>query len=570
MKMSQNVFLHTTKASLIMVCVLLGATVSIGEEAGAYSRKSITWVDYLWPAAPSARKSPDKMRAAFLEALKQAVLIKRFDYNPVPEKLVTEFVSAGKTISVADSADSIYFARLSSIATTTLVPRIQSIIEQTQEQRGQQFLSEQQRNSFMSDKAKELGLTAEQLGRFSNSAYIIVPFLKNVSSERDENIWTLQADVGLLVWQVQQSDGAVEMVSVLNDITSVSSSVDVTQSHYQDGKEVSFQEEAIHRCASQMRLNARVMVQQVPAFLLTTQIVEKNAWSVGFERGSDDGIAIDDKFLLIEKLETMNGEVEEKRSGWVMVRAVAEASSQDYALSRASVVAGRPVLGMELREYPRIPIDITFSTVLLPVMYEASSGSGDVDLASAAPGLGAAFCGKYNFGPAIDLSQFYFTLAYALGYSSVNGKMSVGGQTQSLHSLWMMNAESTLEKQWLIRRFSLQAALGGFYQNSKLGGGSLLDDTRYRFSMWYVGIVADGGVGIALTPSIAIKITGGWQQAFLASPWTLQQKYYSSEDWSDYRQYESSEHPRILPSGPRGAFHFTVSPPSMDLSQLFK
>jgi len=76
----------TTVAIAAGLCLLpaFSSAQNVSKEAGAYERKSVTYVNALWLMDESVRGLHPHQVAFVLDKVKQAISMPRFDYNPFP------------------------------------------------------------------------------------------------------------------------------------------------------------------------------------------------------------------------------------------------------------------------------------------------------------------------------------------------------------------------------------------------------------------------------------------------------------------------------------------------------
>jgi hypothetical protein len=144
---------------------------SIVNAAEQYERKSISYLNAVWLSTPDAREISQQQVNFLLNAIKAEVEMERFDFNPLPKELITDFVDAANDKSYL-SVDGI--AKLMQVK---LMPVIKSILEGAMDERAGELVSEKGRQTFMATKAKELGITLDEIEKVMNSAYIYLPIL---------------------------------------------------------------------------------------------------------------------------------------------------------------------------------------------------------------------------------------------------------------------------------------------------------------------------------------------------------------------------------------------------------
>jgi polyribonucleotide nucleotidyltransferase len=166
--------LESHKKLLVALCIWM-LILSEVAFAKTYQRKSISYINTLWLATPEARKISSAQAEELLSNIKKEMAMERFDYNPLPDDLVQKFVQEAK------KAEALTLEQIVELLEETVVPAIIKVLNENMEVRAKELISEEERNSFIALKAKELGLTAEHFEKVLNSAYMYMPVLTNYS-----------------------------------------------------------------------------------------------------------------------------------------------------------------------------------------------------------------------------------------------------------------------------------------------------------------------------------------------------------------------------------------------------
>ncbi|HPY01521.1 MAG TPA: hypothetical protein PLC51_10340, partial [Candidatus Marinimicrobia bacterium] len=156
-------FLKKTERFLLMLG-LFGTLLSINLNAQSdrYTRKSVAFLDALMVTDSRIRLNPEDEKY-LLAAIHNRIRIARFDYNPLPDIVRYTFkeqLRARGAVSESELVD---------LIEATIVPEIVKILDIEKEIRAQNLVDETQRNSFISLKAKELGITADQIEQVMNA-----------------------------------------------------------------------------------------------------------------------------------------------------------------------------------------------------------------------------------------------------------------------------------------------------------------------------------------------------------------------------------------------------------------
>jgi len=364
------------KKSLGVLFCLLFFTGSVADEiistreAGAYQTKSIAFLNTV--IQDEARINP-QFKSRFASILQDAVRWKRFDYNNIPQNVSDKFSQLPSSIPLEERMQ------------RTIIPAVLEAVAAEGEIRALALLSEQQRNSFIVVKARELGYTEEELNAVMNAAYIFAPVYRGHS----DTVYTTQVQVSKRVpagtqngrtiyqtitvtetrtvfsktvrgggywWRIDVSGEKLALIPIGKFDRSASSSVylglETTPANY---REVTFMS-AARKIAEEIEL---ATIRNVPDFWFTAQVLHRNPRNVVISIGQPEGVRADDKFRIIESRENKHGEITHRKRGWIMVKKVGEAArGLDSSQSRAQIISGFPYVGSTIKEIPHFPIDV--------------------------------------------------------------------------------------------------------------------------------------------------------------------------------------------------------------------
>ncbi len=520
------------------------------KEAGAYERKSVTYIDALWLMDESVRGLPPHQVREILDAVKRALFMRRFDYNPVPDSLLRDFVAqanaikypyVNEAIATAGGADPMLDS-IAAVMERTVVARVLEIVDLNKELRAANLTSEQERNSFIADKAKTMGITVDDIEKVMNSAYIFLPLIRGYTAELKDSAYSTGLAAGIVWFRISTKGEKARAIPVVKSIT-YSSGVSMKDRHYATGSGmVDYREFAFLSAVKNAARNLTVATQQIPDFRLSGQVVDKGFMSVGFNLGKREGISVDDKYQIVEITEDESGKQTAKKSGWVMVTSVADSSSKHGYKSSAEVIGGSPYMGAVLSEYPRLPLDL----IIRGRMFAFSAKDTVTDLIdhlTLANGYGGGIDIQYNLGRLFGLNQFFFGLSGGVGtgavsgykdslYDSINGLDHGGAKISSLLN-W--SVELSLVKKFYIGRLAivLQPEVGYqslILQTDKWTNGSG-DDEYYMLTNAALGFAANGGLEFALSPSVNLGVGAGYQMYGTSSNWDYSYKTGSGGNW---------------------------------------
>ena len=282
---------------------------SSSTEAGAYARKSVTYINALWLMDESVRGLHPRQVGYILDKVKQGISMPRFDYNPVPDSLLREFYRAGKRgpVSICKRGHSTAGGTdpmLDSISPRSWSARSSrrfvAVVDLNKEMRAAGLTSEQQRNSFIADKAKTLGITMEDVEKVMNSAYIYIPLIRGYTSQLKDSSYSTGFAAGIIWFRISAQGEKAHAIPVVKTFT-YSSGFSVRDRNYAtEAGMVGYKEFAFRAAVKNAARNLVVATQQIPDFRLSGQVIDKGFMGVGFNLGRREGVRVDDKYQIVE------------------------------------------------------------------------------------------------------------------------------------------------------------------------------------------------------------------------------------------------------------------------------
>ena len=463
-------------------------------EQGSFVRKSVAYLDALWQMDGSVQRLGDGSRRALLGGFRKLLGSSRFDRNPLPPVLQERFVEQanvalrGARYGQGGTGSRDAVAVLGLVVERELVPAVSDAVAAEAEMRAQQLVTEQQRNSFMAQKAKEFGVTAVELNQVMNAAYVFIPLARNYSRLDSREGVTARIEVGVIAYRILREGSTVRAVPVLQQFaasTGFGSVGMMGRGGAGRAAESAMLENAVR--------NMERTIKSLPDFRLSAQVRDRRGSTIWAAVGSREGVQVDDKFT-IAVMEEHEGELVQKDRGWARVTQVGDSASAPYQ-SRMAVQSGSPLSGDVMVEYPRVPIDIHLAYGNLPTFLTA----GGNDIASGLFALHLEF--PYNVGRSAGISQLFAGIGGYWGGTQRDGSpaaidgsgiLAYGGHLDLVKKFW-----------W--RRFGLELRGGAGYDGMQWSYDStgVGDYTQYTIG----SLALRGGVGgeIALTPAFALR-----------------------------------------------------------------
>ncbi len=527
------------KQIILQLLIIVNICTSLfAQEAGKYERKSITYLNTLLPLDMQSTKISSANAKIVLEGLKEDVMLERFDYNPIPSKTESDFINIVSKMDLnSGSSDSTIFNKLSPAIKSALLPPIVKSLEATKEIRAQNLLTEQQKNSFITDKAKEIGITEEELKTAMNSAYILIPLVKKFKmyENKKSKQFTVSFDLGVAIYKVIISGDKVSAEPIFQRFNPAYASSTIGQKYQVNGKWVNYKRYAVESVAERAGVNLKIAIMELKDFRLSSQVTEDGSLYIGLNIGKKDGVKVDDKYRLIETFEDENGNIKETNSGWINVSSVTDAHN-----SRARVVSGQPYTGELLLEYPRLPVDVNIKVRNYPfkVSKIGDSTAEAISELKVYSNYGPELQFTYNLGPKTGVSHLLFGISGGFGAGYARGRVLFPENYLPSKITSKVNGEFniSLEKRFSIRRITFRLGAAGGYRlvgfstkdtsNTIFYSDSLQEDKDFSLinSSW--GVKPSGSLEFDITPSLKIGGDLGYSFTSRSSHW----EYYESGD----------------------------------------
>jgi hypothetical protein len=246
----------------------------------------------------SARQLSSDQTGNIPGIIQNELTMPRFDFNPIPEPLKEEFAAATSgTMTFSHNRDEA-LEEITDIITATVVPHIVKIVELKSDMRARGLLTEQEQNSFITDKAREMGITAEHIQQVMNSAYIYVPVVQNYAREIEEDNYSESMDIGLIWWKIIHEEQGAKAVVMHSDFRNSSGYSTIGNTYIVNGREINHRQFAFY---SMIQFGARdlaVATRRIEEFCLTGQVLSGNSMKMHFNLGKQEGLNVDDRYLI--------------------------------------------------------------------------------------------------------------------------------------------------------------------------------------------------------------------------------------------------------------------------------
>jgi len=322
------------------------------------------------------------------------------------------------------------FRQSSELLSETIAPKISSILADPELQRirAKEYVDETEKNSFIVLKAKELGITSEDIEKVMNSAYTCLVVLTDYSHyfSRDEKtgdrILTYNL-AGGVIWAklVMSQDGQKAFVQPLKEIRiqgSASGNPDKKDSFSSVDPDTEIFRNAVNSFVSSLELETR----KIDDFSLKAQIVESSGSRLGFPLGNNEGLYVGQKFRAYEKVK-YGDQIKVEKRGFFYVTKVGDNKTKSDSLSYGKAVLGSLEPGMEVREYATsgIGLNISFRYGIIGIQsgnIETTDYNLNVKEDSSNPIGMMNLSVDYDLGRATGISQFFASIGGDFGFTS--------------------------------------------------------------------------------------------------------------------------------------------------------
>ncbi|MBT3232086.1 MAG: hypothetical protein HN356_04665 [Calditrichaeota bacterium] len=506
-----------------------------------YERKSISYINSLWVATPEAKNVELGQIDYMLETVKENIEMERFDYNPLPESLLRNFINAAN----ADSKLSV--KEIAELMEAELAPVIIEILEQAVPERGKELVSEEMERRASVIKQKTSGITVEEIVKVMNAAYIYLPVLtgyKEKAKDNDNYSYTIK---GGIIWF---------HVGFRDDVPFVELKVAKTTRSMGFGSKKHAYKSAVRNFAR----NLKVATQDVPEFKLQAQIAEVDGSDITFKLGKKEGIRVDDCFYIGEWMQDSRAKVTFEKTGWVRIASVADNRENKIAISSAyTVKRGDLGVGMTVVEHPRLGIDIAVKPGLFATKVSDGSILFPYDTKeSESMAFGMDIDAQYNLAPGTGIRQLFFLIGGHISLPSVEFDETYYDSPQPF--IWGFHG-GFFKRMYLSSQHSLTfEAIGGlrYFSISTTVTDGFTDET-YILSNNTGGGQISLGYDYATSANINFGFTAGMKFYGKSDIWTA-----TDSDGNDYPfDHPVYPFPEIDLSGVTFGIYLHYSPPSL-------
>jgi hypothetical protein len=496
----------------IITTLLIAGCLSSALAQDKYERKSISYIDALWLATPEARKVKPEQVSYMLDAIQERIEMPRFDYNPLPELLIKEFVDA------ANARQSLTIDELARLMEQKLTPRIVNLLDEYVNLRAGELVSAEKQAGFLATKAKELGITLDEIEKVMNSAYIYLPVLTGLKREdaqqKDRYIYTING--GIIWYHIDMSSGQPRV------------RLRVAQSTMSKG--LGSDRFAYESAVDNFARNLEVATKSIAEFKLSTPIAEVDGGNITFPLGLKEGIKLDETFMVGEWVYGAGSDPTFRTDGWVKVGKVGDNTRSDVNCSSAwAIKKGSWARGMSVVEHPRLPIDIA----IIPGAGHLSVSQGRIpiligsdmyiteDYDTYAPGVDLD--AHYNLAPLTGVRQSFFLIGGSFAWPATlefeSSMLTMLSSTPPF--IWGLHCGYLKKFYFGQLALTSDARIGMKFFTVEQTFKYIWDEYKYTIKNNSLGVQFGLGVDWAATPDFNIGVQTAYKAYTVSDAWTL-------------------------------------------------
>lgn len=518
------------KLVTICVAIIVFPLLGFSQQQGDYVRKSITSVESVW-MKPGSQQGIRLDFPFFNRMVEAYIEMPRFDYNELPDTLLTDFRNRANALSTINENS------IANLLQETVGEEILGILNDPEimQARGLALRDESAWQTFASTKARSLGLTTDELETLMNSSYIYLPFITKIElTDREPIGRALLSEImpaadadnhyvyieGGIVWFSVNVNPQGEVS--IKELLAVSASAHGSREKGDSGTfrfgnetwSLSDTQYALYDATQAWVRNLGVKTKEIPEFILTANIVEalpRKRYSLDI--GKREGVYVDDIYQLLEVRLNEQGQEELKPVGYTRVVKVGDNREESYNYSTANQLLGREQgVGIVAREYPRVGYDLKVrlgATQGLNLTLQEVPGLSFFSQTDIENSTDFQLVYAYNLAPITGRSQSFLDLDLRIGFPEYT-RRTTGQRTIDNVSILLGQAYlGYTKKYWFGGRHNV-----GF----NLGGG--LDFLTYKveYTIWDEDLTMytiGGKFGLdyefLITPALSFGIGGGYK-----------------------------------------------------------
>lgn len=527
--------------SRLIFLTLLLFSVAVSAQERKYQRKSISSLGLINLSFVDIPSALIENRLTF------HIHLPRFDYNVLSDSALSAYrarISALGNRNVTPS-------QITTILNETIVPQVSLVLRAVAEERALGNLKEEDLAMAAANKLKGSGLTAADVLKVLNAAYLYAPVITSYTESFDtEKQLTVKISGYILWFRVKTApDGSSEAI-FLNDGSVEQSGIGIaeTDKTYQTrNRKLQGADFARLSAIDTWAKNLSIAMRRLPDFQIRAEILSLRGATPEANIGTREGIGLDDGFFAEELFENSNGELQERIIGFFRVASVGDNRTNPSALSSFYPhITGGVERGVLLKEHPRFGLDVALrpkffrlrlSKETTPLRREMLGAYGIDDSPSSAPlrfalkediteAVGLDLCLHYNLAKQTGVRQLFATADVGFGIGNTSFTLDA---PNGISALILSGYVGVMKKFWL-RRWNFYAGGSGGLDGLFLSVGNTNEGDLNSLSFATISVRADFGIEFMVTPDLLFSISGNYKLGFPPLISSLRYKDSSAED----------------------------------------
>ncbi|MBL8026104.1 MAG: hypothetical protein JNL74_06825, partial [Fibrobacteres bacterium] len=536
---------------------------------GQYSRKSIILVKEVLPTKDGIYKKIHKEHLrSIINGIDSAFLsYSRFNIDRLPSSCYSRFFSSVFGDSVALKIPDKIEDTIQKAIENELAPNLISSLDPTIVRNRAAFLrSENQYNSAMAYKMKELDITSAEYSLVLNNEYVIVPLINQYiyGIDQKDGAYVCRLKIGLSVYRIRTDKAKVSAIFVKsfyeNGAISINSN-EYAKRHERRRLLGLPSLPPINKYVFQEALREAIdgllyELLSINDFRLTSQILSTSGSKVSYQIDSSEiaDVGIDGIFEFKENVELQNGNIKTITKGWNYIQKIegyhpknedelasaknaSVASRQDEPIVIANAivrptaynligkrVSGSPYTGLLVMERPHSAYDIEMMFRRTPTIIQSDSAD-NIDIIKLPNKISGMMQGiEINVGSSRIWNISQLKMRYSLSYSwmniSSNGGAFQMGTSRPINTFNAFDLGVGAKKTIYFRRLAPEIHCDGLFGSKFFLGG---DTTTSMLSQIYIGAKAGAGMQIALSPDYLIGLYAEGRYDYAFGKWAYHQ-----------------------------------------------
>ncbi len=527
-----------------LLTLVLLFSVAISAQERKYQRKSVSSLGLL---NLSFAEVPTDMVE---NRINYHIQLPRFDYNVLSDSALSAYRERLSALGVHNLSPS----QITAILNETILPHVSAAVKAVAEERALGNLKEEDLAMAAANKLKGSGLTAADILKVLNAAYLYMPVITQYSESLDDEETLTVSISGYILWFRMKTnpDGRSEAVFVPGSsvVQSGLGKASIGETYQTRTRTLPGREFARLSAIDVWARNLSLAMRRLPDFRVTAEVLSLRGATPEANIGTREGVELDDGYYAEELFENSNGELEERIIGFFRVASVGDNRNNPSATSTfyPHITSGVE-RGVLLKEHPQFGLDVALrpkffrfrlSKETTPLRREMLREYGvedafgfPVPLAFAlkedvTEAFGLELGLHYNLARRTGVRQFFATadIGFGIGNTSFTPAAPNG-----LSALTLSAYGGAMKKFWL-RRINFYIGGSGGVDGLFLSVGNTEAGDLERLSFVTISLRADFGIEYMLTPDLLFTIGGNYKFGFPPLLSELAYKDFSAEDES--------------------------------------